>query len=99
MLTHADYVDFAVRVDVGEPYSFTEHGYVTATQYGHLSFYLGTSQFYGAQSLLVLSSNCAWRNTMVLMHLHINAHTQLLCVKLTFLMSTNQNFFHLFADI
>lgn len=74
MLTHADDVDLAVKVDVSEPYGFTEHGYVTATQNGHFSSDLRTSQFYGIQSVLVLSSHFAWRNAVVLMYLDIKGH-------------------------
>lgn len=64
MRTHTDNVDLAVRVNVGEPHRFTEHGYVTAAQNGHLSSNLCTSQSYVVQSLVVLTSHNAWRNTV-----------------------------------
>lgn len=101
MRTHADYVELAVRVNIGEPHCFTEHGYVTATQNGHLSFSLCTSLSYVVQSLAVLTSHNAWRNTEELTHADNTAHVYcvMLCVKPTILTPTNQNLFHLFADI
>lgn len=91
MWTHADDVDLADGVHVCKPYCFTKHGYVAATQNGHLSSNLRTGQSYGFQGLLVLASHRAWRNSVLLRHLGTNSHFffNLLCIKPTILASAN----------